>query len=250
MTSALDMALDDLIKNNKQPSREGKSRGGRGRARRGKGSSPGGPVRKNSTRSTTRPSPYSFAKPVQRAPEGQWEHDLFEEGANVAPLRPNTGIETGTKLFISNLDFGVSNEDIKELFSEIGDLKRSTVHYDRSGRSKGTAEVVYSRRADAVAASKRYNNVQLDGKPMKIEIIGTNLSIPAPPARSTNGAASAGRGGQAQATKEPSTRGRGGSSRRGRGGRGRGGGGRASEKSAEDLDAELEDYHAEAMQVS
>lgn len=122
----------------------------------------------------------------------------------------------------------------QELFSEIGDLKRSTVHYDRSGRSKvnrllslfsfgfwngsvfhssvnkniytfslmqGTAEVVYSRRADAVAASKRYNNVQLDGKPMKIEIIGTNLSIPAPPVRATNGTASAGRGGQAP--KEP-----------------------------------------------
>jgi THO complex subunit 4 len=29
-----------------------------------------------------------------------------------------------------------------------------------------------------VAAVKRYNNVQLDGKPMKIEIIGTNVSAP------------------------------------------------------------------------
>ncbi|MCO5560040.1 hypothetical protein L7F22_013646 [Adiantum nelumboides] len=257
MTSALDMALDDLIKTNKQTSGEGRGKilGVRGRRRRGgpsaAGGSSAGPIRKNPVRSTTRPSPYSFTKPAQRAPEGQWEHDLYEEGASVAPMRPNTGIETGTKLFISNLDFGVSNEDIKELFSEIGDLKRSTVHYDRSGRSKGTAEVVYSRRADAQAASKRYNNVQLDGKPMKIEIIGTNLAIPAPPVRAANGAASAGRG--AQANKETSTRGRGGqgggSSRRGRGG-GRGRGGRGSEKSAADLDAELEDYHAEAMQIS
>lgn len=45
---------------------------------------------------------------------------------------------------------------------------------------KGTAEVVFSRRQDALAAVKRYNNVQLDGKPMKIEIVGTN--IPTPPA--------------------------------------------------------------------
>lgn len=29
---------------------------------------------------------------------------------------------------------------------------------------------------------KRYNNVQLDGKPMKIEIVGTNISTPAAPA--------------------------------------------------------------------
>ena len=43
---------------------------------------------------------------------------------------------------------------------------------------QGTAEVVFSRRSDAVAAVKRYNNVQLDGKPMKIEIIGTNIEAP------------------------------------------------------------------------
>jgi THO complex subunit 4 len=38
-----------------------------------------------------------------------------------------------------------------------------------------------------VAAVKRYNNVQLDGKPMKIEIVGTNIATPAvPPAANGN----------------------------------------------------------------
>ncbi|KAH7430893.1 hypothetical protein KP509_08G019300 [Ceratopteris richardii] len=243
MTSPLDMPLDDLIKSSKRVSDRGRGRAGRSWAR---GSVSAGPIRKNSNRFSARPSPYFFGKPSQRAPEGQWEHDLYEEGASVAPLGPNTGIETGTKLFISNLDFGVSNEDIKELFSEIGDLKRSNVHYDRSGRSKGTAEVVYSRRADAVAATKRYNNVQLDGKPMKIEIVGTNLAMPVPSARAANGTSSGGRG--AQRTNEMTMRGQSGSTRRGRGGRG--GGGRGQTKSAADLDAELDVYHAEAMQIS
>lgn len=47
--------------------------------------------------------------------------------------------------------------------------------------SQGSAEVVYVRRSDALAAFKRYNNVQLDGKPMKIEEIGPNIGLPVTP---------------------------------------------------------------------
>lgn len=39
-----------------------------------------------------------------------------------------------------------------------------------------------------MAAVKRYNNVQLDGKPMKIEIVGTNVATSAgPPPAVANG---------------------------------------------------------------
>ncbi|KAL5779686.1 hypothetical protein ACOSQ2_010423 [Xanthoceras sorbifolium] len=42
----------------------------------------------------------------------------------------------------------------------------------------GSAEVVYTGRSDASAALKQYNNVLLDGKPMKIEVVGTNAEVP------------------------------------------------------------------------
>ena len=38
-----------------------------------------------------------------------------------------------------------------------------------------------------MAAVKRYNNVQLDGKPMKIEIVGTNIPTAAGPPPAANG---------------------------------------------------------------
>ncbi|URD85900.1 RNA recognition motif containing protein [Musa troglodytarum] len=225
-----------------------------------------------------------------------WRHDLFDDSMVAAGI---SGIETGTKLYISNLDYGVSNEDIRELFSEVGDLKRYAVHYDRNGHPSGSAEVVYTRRSDAMAALKRYNNVQLDGKPMKIEVIGTNLGLPVTPRVNVVGGPN-GRGkrtvvmtyvltmvdslfspqfgrGVSSSFNRASGLTRGGFQRgRGRGhpnaissgrGRGRGSGrGRASasvsgsgrgrgrkqnlEKSADELDKELETYHSEAMNTS
>lgn len=44
--------------------------------------------------------------------------------------------------------------------------------------NQGSAEVIFARRSDALSAFKRYNNVQLDGKAMKIEIIGENNGLP------------------------------------------------------------------------
>ncbi|URE01455.1 RNA recognition motif containing protein [Musa troglodytarum] len=191
-----------------------------------------------------------------------WRHDLFDDSMVAAGI---SGIETGTKLYISNLDYGVSNEDIRELFSEVGDLKRFAVHYDRNGRPSGSAEVVYTRRSDAMAALKRYNNVQLDGKPMKIEVIGTNLGLPVTPRVNVLG----GPNGRGKRTVVMTTnrgsfqrgrgRGRGRGSVRGIGrgsvirgiGRGRSGGRMQNiEKSADELDKELDTYHAEAMNTS
>ncbi|KAK4492043.1 hypothetical protein RD792_002833 [Penstemon davidsonii] len=237
--AALDMTLDDLIKSNKKSNPRGRGRPGPG------------PARRLPNRSANRATPYAAPK----APESAWGHDKFSGGGGGGGAAgvgggQTSSIETGTKLYISNLDYGVSNEDIKELFAEVGDLKRYTVHYDRSGRSKGTAELIFSRRQDALAAVKRYNNVQLDGKPMKIELVGTNITTPAAglPATGAFGDSNlAPRSGQGRRGGFGRSRGGG----RGRAsGRGRGQGrGRVEKVSAEDLDADLEKYHADSMQT-
>ncbi|XP_020208523.1 THO complex subunit 4D [Cajanus cajan] len=295
MASSLDMSLDDRIKNR---SNRGRGRG-RGRAQTGRGPSGAlgggrmagavnsrrmagagnggrttGAVRRGPLMVNTRPSSYAIAKSIRRARPFPWQHDLFEDSLRAAGIQ---GVEVGTKLYVSNLDRGVTNEDIRELFSELGELKRHAVHYDKNGHPSGSAEVVYTRRSDAFAALKRYNNVLLDGKPMKIEIVGSNPELPISARVNVTGVngrrkrtvVMTPRGGQAGGPAMPnrgagwgrrggtrSGRGAGGGRGRGRGRGAVGGGGRGRgrkdnvEKSAEELDKELETYHAEAMNIS
>ncbi|GAV76081.1 RRM_1 domain-containing protein [Cephalotus follicularis] len=237
MSSSLDKSLDDIIRSNSR------SRGHAGNFR-GRGSSGPGPDR-TPVRHSLRPDPYPV-RPSMLAQATMWQPQMI-------PIGESHMEEDGTKLYISNLDYGVSNDDIKLLFTEVGELKRYSIHYDRSGRSKGTAEVVFIRQADALSAIKRYHNVQLDGKPMKIELVGVNLVTPVPVPTTSysilgkpNGAF---RSGQERVVARGWARdsgGVGGGSARGRGRVRR----RGEKVSVEDLDAELERYHVEALQIN
>lgn len=230
----MDMSLDDIIK--AKPGMV--KRGGRGKGERGNSRGRGGSSRGN--RRNFRKNPYS-----RDTPSGRWTHDKFEGGrASLGGGGGGGGGRGIAKLLISNLEYSVNDQDIRELFAEFGPIRTYSVHYDRSGRSLGTADVTYINKSDAARALKTYNNVPLDGKPMIIELVtdeplstrGNRNSFGGTNRNSNNGnnrynRGSGGSGG----------RGRGGARRGGRGGRG---GGREQKKpmTAEELDKQLDDY--------
>ncbi|KAF7763573.1 hypothetical protein Agabi119p4_8110 [Agaricus bisporus var. burnettii] len=147
---------------------------------------------------------------------------------------------TADKIIVSNLPADVNEGQIKELFaSTVGPTKEVHLNYDASGRSKGIAAVTFSKKGDANRAYTQYHNRLIDGKrPMKIEIVfdpSRSVSLasrvaPAPVSNGTQVAKTTTAGG-----------GGGGRGRRPRRGQKRG---ERPQKSAADLDAEMEDYTA------
>uniref|UniRef100_T1HS23 RRM domain-containing protein n=1 Tax=Rhodnius prolixus TaxID=13249 RepID=T1HS23_RHOPR len=244
MVDKVDMSLDDIIKQNKQfkfPRRgRGGQRGGnnisrRGSRSRGVGGGSVGPQRRRNNFGNLRSTPYQRGGDIN----GRWQHDMFVDSFGRRGLM-SSNAGGPAKLLVSNLDFGVSNTDIQELFTEFGPLKSATVHYDKSGRSLGTADVVYDRRADAIKALKQYNGVPLDGRPMNIQLATSDISSLG------RLGGSGGLGGRRNLVRPSGNRPSRGGFRRGAGGRGggggSGGGGRAKPPTAEQLDAELDAY--------
>lgn len=128
---------------------------------------------------------------------------------------------------------------IQELFGEFGGFVKANVHYDISGRSNGTAFIIMNSAEAAEQAKKRYHGVQLDGRPMDIQIMGGNVAntraplnqrFSTPRGRGARGASRGGGGGRG--------RGRG---RGGRGGRGRGG----PTPTKKELDEQLDQYNSQ-----
>lgn len=75
----------------------------------------------------------------------------------------------GKKLYVGNLGYGVTSNDLEQLFSAHGTVKSAQVITDRdSGRSKGFAFVEMGTDQEALAAIAALNGKDVDGRSMKV----------------------------------------------------------------------------------
>ncbi|HEU4506926.1 MAG TPA: RNA-binding protein [Pyrinomonadaceae bacterium] len=74
-----------------------------------------------------------------------------------------------TKLYVGNLAFQTTNQELQDLFAQAGTVQSANVVEDRdTGRSRGFAFVEMSSNAEAAAAIDQFNGKQLGGRTLKV----------------------------------------------------------------------------------
>ncbi len=70
-----------------------------------------------------------------------------------------------TKLYVGNLSFNITNEDLQEHFAQAGTVESAKIVDDRdTGRSRGFGFVEMSSAEEATAAIEKFNGQDFDGR--------------------------------------------------------------------------------------
>ncbi|KAJ1803953.1 hypothetical protein LPJ56_005727, partial [Coemansia sp. RSA 2599] len=167
MSVNLDKSLDDIIKENSPRGGNRNRRGGNQShrnspyARRDGGvQKRGGGNRQNQSQSQNQMAAQSM---------------MFNPAAFLAAAQQQN--QASGKIIISNLDYGVTADDLRALFNQVGPVSRATLHFGPNGKSKGSGEVTFKNAVHATMAVEKYHGVTLDGRSMKIEVAFNPMAV-------------------------------------------------------------------------
>jgi len=74
-----------------------------------------------------------------------------------------------TKLYVGNLAFQTTSQELQELFAQAGTVESASVVEDRdTGRSRGFAFVEMSTNEEATAAIDQFNGKEVGGRALKV----------------------------------------------------------------------------------
>jgi RNA recognition motif-containing protein len=106
--------------------------------------------------------------------------------------------EMSMKLYVGNLGYSVTSEQLEQLFAQHGTVDSATVIEDRmTGRSKGFGFVEMSTKEEAQAAMSALDGQDLDGRPLKVNEAKPRTATGGGPRRGgRGGGGGGGRGGR------------------------------------------------------
>ncbi|HUY19960.1 MAG TPA: RNA-binding protein [Candidatus Binataceae bacterium] len=74
-----------------------------------------------------------------------------------------------SKLYVGNLAYSVSNDDLRDLFAQVGQVQSATVITDKfSGQSKGFGFVEMTTAEEVANAIRQFNDSDLKGRNIKV----------------------------------------------------------------------------------
>src|SRR5215471_19077656 len=74
-----------------------------------------------------------------------------------------------TKLYVGNLAFQTTSEELQDLFAQAGTVESASVVEDRmTGRSRGFAFVEMASKEEAASAIEQFNGKEVGGRALKV----------------------------------------------------------------------------------
>ncbi|KAG4302614.1 hypothetical protein PCK1_001198 [Pneumocystis canis] len=94
------------------------------------------------------------------------------------PIPPNDFTDGATgngdpseTIYVRNLPWSTSNEDLVELFTTIGKVERAEIQYEPSGRSKGAGVVRFDTLVTAQTAISKFQGYEYGGRPLGLSFV-------------------------------------------------------------------------------
>ncbi|KND93329.1 putative RNA-binding protein [Tolypocladium ophioglossoides CBS 100239] len=94
------------------------------------------------------------------------------------PVPPNpftdnatSGTDRSETIYVRNLPWSTSNDDLVELFTTIGKVEQAEIQYEPSGRSRGSGVVRFDSPETAETAIAKFQGYQYGGRPLNLSFV-------------------------------------------------------------------------------